>query len=255
MPPPLRSIDDIEAATNVAGAPDGTARLYYRLLGAAANSSNEAEPYARLDSLAALGRLPIYRDRHWYTMPLVGENARDVAKYFSVHPEWPAVRGRININSPYADVIASGFYEANQDMTGNQTLRDPLSRTDADRLARLVLRHRPEGGYRNLIDVWRAAQRQEWENELGGKNKFEVEEIVMRSERLFTTRQQMFTVVLAAEINPTGHQPLAQAQAVAIVWRDPFRTDDDGQILEPDDPEYDTGRHRIKLLSFRQLDS
>lgn len=222
---------------------DGTRRIYNVL------QSDPASPntFSVLDSVSHIGRQPFNNEPFWMTVPLVGNDpaAADVARYFVMTPETYTNRlGRININSPFPEVLASGFMAANTNMDG--TNYEPLSEDDALRLARLLLDHRPAGGFTNTVDAWRSASRQEWGAAFDPpKDKFQTEEVIARSMHLFTTRQQIFTVFVAAQELNAG-EPSSEARAVAVIWRDPFRTNTNGE-LNPN------GRHRLRVLSYRML--
>ncbi len=218
---------------------DGTGLIYYPEYA----NPERSDTYPMLDSLSHIGRQPVnpFPVRHWETIPLVGPEARDVGRYFAMTNE-VTERGRININSPYREVLAAGFMRANDDMSGAPWNYEPLSYSRALALADLILSRRPDGGYRNTIDVWRAASRSEWSAALGGGDKFEIEEVIARSMNLFTTRQQIYTVMLASQTmsSAANPQPVSESRAMAVIWRDPF----------PDDE----GRHRVKVLSYRSMD-
>jgi len=98
----LRTISQVEDDTSANSGPDGTSEMYYAAHGAGGSAAGlDTLAYPFMDSLAHLGRLPYSRSSPWTTLPLVGEDAVDVARYFSVRPELPPERGRININSPF----------------------------------------------------------------------------------------------------------------------------------------------------------
>lgn len=229
---------------------DGTRKFY---------SVNYPNPsgttdYPILDSVSHIGRQSLSNNRQWTTIPLVGSDplAVDVARYFVMKPEsYTNRQGRININSPFENVIASGFMAANTNMDGSGT--NALTEADARSLAQLIIQNRPAGGYTNTVDVWRSATRAQWGNRFSpSKDKFQTEEVIARSMHLFTTRQQIYTVFLTAQELAAG-EPSAESRAMAVVWRDPFRTDGQGRVLKPDDPGYNDGRHRVRVLSYRKL--
>jgi hypothetical protein len=139
-------------------------------------------------------------------------------------------------------------------MTGERTNRSPLRRADALALADLIIDNRPAGGYSSKVEAWRCAPLAQWRSALGGRNKFEIEEIVMRSERLFTVRQQIFTVFLAAQARNAAGEITGERRALAVVWRDPFRTDQQGRIVDPEESEFSEARHRVKVLAWRRLE-
>lgn len=222
---------------------DGT-RTFYSV---AQTDPGSLDSFPVLDSVAHIGRQPLTNLDSWRTIPLVGDDplAVDVARYFVMRPESHTQRrGRININSPFESVLASGFLNANTDMTGTTT--NELSQADAVALARLILDNRPRGGYTNTVDVWRSAHREDWESCFStSTDKFQVEEVIARSMHLFTTRQQIYTIFLAGQQVAAG-QPVSSARAMAVVWRDPFPTNEDGELDA-------TGRHRLHVLSYRTL--
>lgn len=234
---------------------DGTWRTYFpefpEVLGVDGDNPYDDDGYPVFDSLSLIGRQPLNSTDHWRTIPMLGPEAVDAARYFSITHEPPARTGRISINSPFREVLAAGFLGANTYMFGTNSYA-ALSQEEAFNLADLILDHRPRGGYTNVVDAWRSAPLTEWAaaRDGGNWNKFEVEEIVARSVRLFTARQQIFTIFLAAR-QRHNLEPVAESRAVAVVWRDPYRTDPDGLRVAHDDPN---GRHQVRLLSFSLLD-
>lgn len=228
--PAKEAIDEFGDPANT---PDGTVQMYY--------PDMSGVVYSPRDSVAFLGRFPMSKTEHFCSIPLVGTNAVDVMAFFSVTNVWPDAGGRININSPYRDVLAAGFKAANTDMSGVDANYEPLSQDDALGLADLILQQKatqPDQCFTNMVQVWRSATRQEFESALGGKNKFEVEEIIARSQRLFTARQQLFTIYVTAQ--SLNHDLVAgESTAVAVVWRDPDLDE--------------RGMHPVKVLAFSYL--
>jgi hypothetical protein len=224
--------DAIAALGDAASTPDGTFQMYYP-------ESVDAD-YPVFDSLAHIGHQVLRQDMAFSTIPLVGTNAADVATYFSLTNTWPETTGRININTPYPAVLASGFMSAEvlRTNTVSQTTTNLLSQANALELAELIIENRPEGGYTNVVSALRCASVSDFKEAAGDVDKFQVEEIVARSMRLFTTRQQLFTIYVTAQ-SLVNEQVASESQAVAVIWRDPVADDD--------------GNHAVKVLAFSYL--
>jgi hypothetical protein len=229
------SDDAIAALGDAASTPDGTFQMYY--------PESVDTDYPVFDSLAHIGHQVLRQDVAFSTIPLVGTNAADVATYFSLTNAWPDTTGRININSPYPGVLAAGFKSAEvlRTNTVSQITTNLLSQAEALELAELIIEKRaiqPNGCFTNVVQAWRSATRDEFATALGDLDKFQVEEIVARSMRLFTVRQQLFTIYVTAQ-SLVKDQVVGEARAVAVIWRDPVEDEDGG--------------HDVKVLSFSYL--
>ena len=164
--------------------------------------------------------------------PLALAQSEDGAYY---HPLGSNVvleaHGRINLNSPYFAVVAAGFKDS---VTSGGT----FSQLDAIKLANVFINNRPSGGYTNLLHALSIIPPSEFEIALGN-DAVEIEEVIYLAQRLFTVRQQLFTIFMCAQSLSRG-QPVGETRAIAVVWRDP----------KPDEQ----GEHEIKLLGFSYLD-
>jgi hypothetical protein len=226
------STDATAGLGDISDTPDGTAQMYYPV--------TVDQAYPVWDSLSHIGHQVLRQDVAFSTIPLVGTNAADVATYFSLTNTWPETTGRININSPYPAVLAAGFMSAEvlRTNTVTEVSTNLLSQANALELAELIVQNRPEGGYTNVVSAWRCAPADDFKEAAGDLDKFQVEEIVARSMRLFTTRQQLFTIYVTAQ-SLVKDQVAGESRAVAVIWRDPVADDD--------------GNHAVKVLSFSYL--
>jgi hypothetical protein len=223
------------AILSVDDCPDGTYWFYYPY-------RETEDEHGVMDSLAFIGHCPLGQDAHFQTIPLVGTNAVDVAKYFAITNAWPETTGRININTPYAEVLAAGFnqldYPSTNGVTDADSEYEDLEQSPALRLAEEIVLNRPDAGYTNVMHAFHSLELSSSFYDELGLDKFQLEEAVMRSRRLFTTRQQLFTIYVTAQSLNNG-AVIGEATRVAVIWRD---------------PEEVAGEHAVKLLAFMQVD-
>lgn len=188
-----------------------------------------------LQTVGELGLLMHDASRHWQTISLLdGPNFLPVLDRFVITNA--ATRaGLINPNSYNTGVVGVVFNE----MPVERVPLDPaiyrLNSTNALALARRF--SDKNIAFTNLSDMrWLGPQITA--ASMGVSNAFQ-ESIVRNSAGLFAPRQQLFTVLLNAQVlQDNSTNVLAEQRGVGLVWRDPYPVN---------------GRHEIRVRNFRWL--
>jgi len=215
----LGSINSTITATNAGG--DGHTLMYV------ANRP--------LETIAELGLLLHDRTRHWQTISLLdGPNFLPILDRFVLSTNSPG-KGLINPNSYNSNVIATVF----NNMPIERVPGDPLTvrATVADARSLASQFANKTIAFTNLSDFRYGSVA--ISNALPVIAPAAYESVVRNSAGLFSPRQQLFTVVLAADVlveNTTN--VLASRRGVGLVWRDPYPVN---------------GRNDIRIRNFRWL--
>jgi len=233
---------------------------YNRNLGFETNLQLRVSNKGHLESVGELSNL--LRRSHlrmrYNTLRLYDYSANKRAKRDRVFEEFTVVtnnviRGSVNINSPFSEMISPAFVDVplkypesfsdshnNQDKLGDSAVLDDI----LDKL----ISNRPAGGYTNLAGIctfdWRKAI-----PSLSSRSDFEVESIITHTYGLLGIRQNLFAIIIAASPVTTGMGEFARTtkevsalgskRAIAYVWRDPV----------PDK----NGRHKCFVQFFKWL--
>jgi hypothetical protein len=192
-----------------------------------------------LESVGELELLLYDSARHWQTISLLdGANFFPVLDRFAVSSS--GVRhGLINPNSHNAGVVGTAFF----DMPVERVPFDPSPNTNfarrltADQARALGLRFANKNiAITNLSDL--RFIRPQILSSMTLSNVSH-ESVIRNSAGLFSPRQQLFTVLVAAQVlqeNTTN--VLAEQRGVGLVWRDPYPVN---------------GRHETRVRNFRWL--
>jgi hypothetical protein len=192
-----------------------------------------SEMYVRngpLQSVAELGFLSVgapWRTISLYNAPGSSENPtlHPVLDYFRIgSPPTNAARGLINANSGYSNVLAAAFLDAPIQYVPAVTSSAPsrVGRAEAqafaanilDQNANILTTLSPIGSNLFGNTEWRPGGSE-------GLTDAQRESIIRNTYELFSLRQNLFTVILAAQaLDPSGGVA-AEQRAVAVVWRDP----------------------------------
>jgi len=143
-----------------------------------------------------------------------------VLKYFTL--AGGTFRGRINVNTTNAAVLAAAFVGAPVVTTNMQITVGAAAAQDI--AGRIV----SGGPYYDISDLGT----NNWSGMFPGWSDLERESLLVNALGLLTVRQNLFTIVLAANSysmqvggdRAVGGAVLASTYAVAEVWRDPFRS-------------------------------
>jgi len=154
-------------------------------------------------------------------------------------------RGRVNVNTTNRDVLASvlldcpiGYASTNSDRCSSNRLLG----ASVDNVAAII---RNKGGLAAYSDVGEIGSvnngTASWTQALPGMSDCERESILSYSAGLFTVRQNLFTIIVAADTFLTGSlrlqgTALSSARAIVEVWRDPAKDAN--------------GRHKILVRDF-----
>ncbi|MBN1268792.1 MAG: hypothetical protein JXB04_04335 [Kiritimatiellae bacterium] len=208
----------------------------------AAGKDGTGRMYVRDDSLPCVGEMAFLlydEDKPWETLPILGPGAKPVLTYFTVTTN-EFQKGLVNPNSRSAEAIASvlmdcpvGFPESEE---------GALDETAALAIATAITNVSSAATFLNLgdlADVSPTAVEDALSNvsdltAVSGEKQSK-ESFLRNSAGLLSTRQNLFTIFVAAQTvrdlnnngSVTSDEVFAEQRAVAVVWRDPF-PDEDG---------------------------
>jgi hypothetical protein len=202
--------------------------------------------YLPMRGLQDFGFLLFDENRPWETIRLAGPDAMPVFEFFSESTNGvPAQVGRINLNTPDEDALACAFLNATVfDFTNSLSeTRVTLNAQPAKALAGLFTAS--DENWTNRVDAFSSITYQDLRTAVPGlATKWVCDDVIGRSYHLLGTRQNLFTILLAAQTGESEgglFESRSEARAVAVVWRDPYP-----------DPVDDT--HRCFVRLFRMLD-
>lgn len=184
-------------------------------------------------SLKTVGELGYLAYAPWKTIRLTGTNGSRVTSVFGLATNSTQayltnaynlgiIRGRVNCNthSNILDPIVAVFDGMPVDQYPEESGAMRLNMTDGRKIAQRIF---DNGPYTNLSDMY-----QRMTNFSGLSvavtNKFLEDSFVRNTCGLLTTRQNLFTLIIEAQVASGGNFPKrpAKQRAVAVVWRDPF---------------------------------
>ncbi|MCX6997567.1 MAG: hypothetical protein NTV49_10885 [Kiritimatiellaeota bacterium] len=196
-------------AMNVSVASTEGTNMFARTTGTIANA-------AELGFLLYDATLP------WRTISLYDDGVNPlhpVLDYFGTSTQTNSVqRGLVNINSQNTNALATAFVNAPiQNYPGGPS--NTVSAADAQMIATRLFTQTGANGTNSLAVVGRAVTNASVFASLADDGARE--SLVANSYRLLSPRQQLFTILLAAQVVGSGGV-LAEQRAVAVVWRDPY---------------------------------
>jgi len=191
------------------------------------NCDNDGSMYVAnhtLRSVAELGYLVYSTNAPWHTVKLYGPNLHRVLDVFGLSTNISdalmtntVYRGLVNCNSNSAqDATAVVF----ADMPVDQYPDGSHSNTVMAGATVLVSRVYAGGFCTNLSDMGRNLN----PSDLPGATELERESYFRNSVNLLNVRQNLFTIIIEAQVASGGNIPRnpVRQRAVALVWRDPY---------------------------------
>ena len=161
----------------------------------------------------------------WETVPLLGSDAWPVWNQFTAIEE-PLTRGLVHLKTRERDVLAALFHQAPHNIVPG-VADGTFSWANAQTLADRVMTLMEDADLVNVGDIGGLDL-----SGLGLATPLEQKSVLRHSADLFSTRQQVFTIIVDAEalattpeVNPANPEPfeiLARQKALAVIWRDPF---------------------------------
>jgi len=195
---------------------------------------------------AELGFLLYDKDQPYHTIKIFDYDFGDgtypmhpVLDYFGTSVQTNSMRrGLVNINSQDTNALASVFVNTPIQYYPGGPSVGTVSAADAQLIAAQLVTLTGANGTNSLSIVGRAVG-------LSGvvanlSDDCARESIVANSYRLLNPRENLFTVLLAAQVT-AGSGVLAEQRAVAVVWRDPYPDTNNG------------GRHPMLVRFFKWL--
>jgi len=184
-----------------------------------------------MESVAELGFIPI--GQRWRTINLYelnGERHR-VLDYFTITNKHQVRKGLVNLNTPYPANLGSVFRNAAlQDFPGGGP-RGSVSGTAGDQIGSTLFNLSNTTLFTNLSEMGRIPVNQFKSLLQSGfpasspLSDAHIESVIANSMDLVGFRQNLFTIILAAQTiktSPEGDIVTGEQRAVAVVWRDPF---------------------------------
>jgi hypothetical protein len=210
--------------------------------------------YARrapMESVGEVGYLLFDAGRPWETVRLLEPDVRNSSRILDrlTVREEIVRRGMVNVNSRQTNALASAFWQAPVEafpigtVQENRWLREALTRG----LVAQIVSTTSNAPIANLSELKRVLPHDFVDGLLSAllseygivNNKFVRESVVRNSIELLGTRHNLFTVFIAARVFAENYDPAnpdhfrnrgdfvqSDQRAVAVVWRDPFRTAD-----------------------------
>lgn len=213
------------------------------------NSDETDWMYARrgpIQSVGEIGYLLFDPTRLWTTVPLLegGTGVSALLDRFTVHTN-RIRRGMVNVNSRQERALMAALWQAPIERYPVTTIQDGSVVTDtmATQLAtELAERTSNAGPMANISEIGQAWTPAVMNNVLGAdavNDKFIRESVLRNSLGLLGTRNNLYTIFVAARVFAEGYDPdnddhfadranfvASDQRAVAVIWRDPFRTTD-----------------------------
>lgn len=176
-----------------------------------------------LQSVGELGYLPYGL---WRTVKLYGPNLHRVLDAFAIGTNTDTYvtsdtvwRGRVNPNTRQVDVLSAVFTNMPIDEYPGQALFARL--TNAPDIANVVTKIQT-AFYTNASLI--AANFTSLDFPAAADNELKKEAIFRNTAGLFSVRQNLFTIIIEAQVASGGNIPQnpIRQRAVALVWRDPY---------------------------------
>lgn len=202
---------------------------------------------APLESVGELGYLPL---EPWRTIKLYGPTLHPVVDRFTVRQPPVARKGLVNPNSSVAAVVGTVFNGLPMDQYPRQVGATALTAAQAVSIGSALV-STSVGIYTNnaqfgqTFPPFDATNAAYWNGLCGGtSDELRREAVVRNACGLLNIRQNLFTILVAGQSTAgAGPEVLAEARAVAVVWRDPYIAPDMDNNL----------RHRTFVRSFKWL--
>lgn len=192
-----------------------------------------------LKSVGELGLLLFDSNKHWQTISLApgSSNFYPVLDRITIYTN-NVLYGRINPNSYHTGVLATVFNQ----MPVERVPFDPLTTTFS--LAQLsnFAQRLVSGGavYTNLSDLGFMTNALDSMPAAFKIQPAMYESVIRNSAGLFHPRQQLYTVVLLAQVLDAAGNPSAEQRGAGLIWRDPY-------------PDPVTGTRATQVRYFRWL--
>lgn len=182
-----------------------------------------------LRSVGELGMVGHQTNRPWSTIRLLGDGAFPVLDRFALITNPPVRHGMININTWNESVLATAFNAAPTDRYPGEPAAAALNVAAAQSVASTIRTRTQTTLFRNLSEIASVGPT------LGSLDRLQSEGIVRNSSELLGVRQQVFTILFAAQsLADSGSNVMGEQRGIAVIWRDPYRVKDaDGQDYHP----------------------
>lgn len=186
-----------------------------------------------LRSVGELGQLLYDATKPWQTISLMdGPNFKPVLDVFRLGTN-DIRRGLINPNSQITGVVATVYNNMPVERVPYDPLMFRMNTASAFKLAQQQITNKV--AFTNVSDLrWLGTNIL---NSVANDRAYH-ESVVANSAGLFSPRQQLFTVVLAAQVLGVNTNVLADQRGVGVIWRDPYPSN---------------GVHRTFVRNFRWL--
>jgi len=158
----------------------------------------------------------------WTTIRFLGVGALPVLDRFSAISA-DVYRGRVNLNTPYPNVLASALLGAAAEVWPGQPGAPTLDVNQARNLAQEIINFTSGNPYDNVGDL---------RNDLlalpisppfsPALTLLQDEGILRNTADLLTTRSQVYTILLAGQYMDRAGTVAVEQRAVVVVWRDAF---------------------------------
>lgn len=171
-------------------------------------------PNRVMQTAGELGLQGYNPQKAWHTIPLLGSAAAavPVLDRFIANSN---VHGRININTWRDEVLRTAFHDAPRNGYPDQSL-NKISTTERDNIATAINGQT----YKNLSDL------SQLPDTIGGLNRLESEGVIRDTAEILGVRQNLFTILVAAQSLTDSGNVMGEQRALAVVWRDPYATVD-----------------------------
>ena len=190
------------------------------------NFDTDSEMFVANIQLLSVAELGCLAFEPWRTVKLYGPNRCRVLDVFAIATNpacWFATNnwnhGQINLNTKSLDVMKAWFQGMSVDKYPGQTMPipHPLTSVEAQTVAQLIVDQ--AGSYTNLSDLGRVLT-----TFPVGTSELEKEAYFRNTCGLFNVHQNVFTILIEAQVASGGNIPRnpVKQRAAVIVWRDPF---------------------------------
>lgn len=150
----------------------------------------------------------------WQTIRLLGPNALPVLDWFTVTTN-PVYYGRVNLNSTQVPVLQSVLLGARASIWPGQVSASTVTVVQASAIAGELYSNGPYDNVGDLRNHFASGN-------FTGFGRLQSEGILRNSADLFTTRQQIYTIIVQGESLDRSGNTAAIGKCAAVVWRDPY---------------------------------
>jgi hypothetical protein len=163
------------------------------------------------EGVAGVERSPV----EWQTIRLLGTGALPVLDRFTVHTN--ALRGIVNPNTMNHRSVAAVLLDAPLERWPGEPAAPRLTAAQALQAATEVRDAHVTSQFLNRSDLSRV-------NFTVGADDAQREGLLRNSAQLLSPRQNLFLVIVRGRaMSTSGNVTMGEAQAIALVWRDPYR--------------------------------